>query len=225
MFAALALSSPALAGALEIGPTTVQMIGPERAGTITVKNVGDAATNIQVRTVDWTQVNGDDVYTPSTTLAASPPLIKLGPGESQVVRLIVRGTPAAPTEKAYRLILDEVASEKTINGAGVHTTIRALVPVFITPSLAARPNLRWSATRSNGAVVLAASNEGATRERLINLKVTAGGVAAPDTLEGYVLSHQTRSWALPSIAPTATSLSTAAEGGYGTVQANVPVSP
>lgn len=218
----LAMAGPAAAGALEIGPTTVQMIGPERTATLRIKNIADGDTTVQVRAVDWTQDQGKDVYTPSTTLLASPPLVKLKPGESQVIRLVIERTPPQPQEKAYRVILDEIPNPQEVNGAAVHQSIRALVPVFITSSTSARPNLKWSATRSGDGVVLTAANEGAMRERLIDLTLSANGAAVGPPMEGYVLSHASRSWTVTAPAAV-TSLSASAEGGFGTVKADVPV--
>jgi fimbrial chaperone protein len=222
--ALLALAGPAAAGALEIGPTTVQMIGPERTATIRIKNIGDAETTVQARTVDWAQPQGQDVYTPSTTLLVSPPLVKLKPGESQVLRLVVEQTPPQAQEKSYRLILDEIPNPESINGAGVRESVRALVPVFITASTSSRPKLKWSATRSGDGVVLTAANDGAMRERLVDLNLKANGAAVGPPMEGYVLSHGSRSWTVPAPA-SVTSLSASAEGGFGTVQADVPIGP
>jgi fimbrial chaperone protein len=222
--ALLALAGPAAAGSLEIGPTSVQMIGPERTSTIRIKNIADADTTVQVRTVDWTQQSGQDVYTPSTTLLASPPLIKLKPGESQVIRLVIERTPAQPQEKAYRLILDEIPNPGEVNGAAVHQSLRALVPIFITPSTSARPRLTWSATRSGDGVVLTAANNGATRERLVGLTVNGNGAQIGPPLDGYILSNASHSWTV-AVPASVTSLTASGEGGYGTVQANVPIGP
>ncbi|GAA0644192.1 fimbrial biogenesis chaperone [Brevundimonas lenta] len=224
--AAVLVAFPVAAGSLEIGPIRVQMIGPERTATLTIRNVDSAATNVQIRTVDWSQPNGIDDYSPSAVLLASPPLVTLGPGESQVIRLVVEHMPDSPRERAFRLILDEIPPQQEASATGVQTAIRALVPVFVTPSTASRPSLRWTAVRSGDGVVLTAINDGDTRERLIDLQVTVNGQPVVDApLEGYVLSGGSRAWTLTSGAAQAASLAVSAEGEYGTVQANVPVTP
>jgi fimbrial chaperone protein len=225
--ASLLLGAQAIAaGAVGISPTTVQMIGPERTATITVKNIGDAETSIQVRTVDWSQPQGQDVYAPSATLLASPPLVKLAPGASQVVRLVVEQTPPSAEEKPYRLILDEIPSSPATQGASVTATIRALVPVFITASTRSRPSLRWSAARADSGIVLTANNDGPMRERLVDLTVSADGVPLGATPpEGYVLSHASRTWTVTGAPATAKSLKISGEGGFGTVKADVPIGP
>ncbi|RJF85791.1 molecular chaperone [Sphingomonas cavernae] len=220
--ALLVTATPLSAGSLEIGPTRVQMIGPERTATLTIRNVDSAPSNIQVRTVDWSQPEGADLYAPSKQLLASPPMVTLAPGESQVIRLVVEDLPKVPGETAFRLILDEIRPQRAEGGAGVQAALRALVPVFVTPSTQSRPKLRWTAARSGQNVLLTAHNDGDARDRLVNLNVTAGGKAVGDPLEGYVLSRARRSWTLAAV-PAATSLRVAAEGDYGAVQADVPI--
>lgn len=224
--AALFAAAPAAAGSLEIGPIRLQMIGPERTATLTIRNVDSAPVTVQIRTVDWTQPNGEDVYTPSALMLVSPPLVTLGPGESQVVRVVIENLPEARAERAFRLILDELPPQPSANATGVQTAIRALVPVFVTPSTASRPSLSWSAARSGDQLVVTAVNQGDARDRLINLSVAGDGQALnPYALDGYVLAGGSRSWTLPPGSAQAGAITISAEGEYGTVEANVPVTP
>lgn len=224
--AALLTAAPAAAGSLEIGPIRLQMIGPERTATLTIRNVDSAPATVQIRTVDWSQPNGEDVYTPSAVMVVSPPLVTLAPGESQVVRVVVEHLPDAQSERAFRLIFDELPPQREADNTGVQTAIRALVPVFITPSTEARPNVTWRARRSGEQLVITATNQGYTRERLINLNVTSDGQTLNSyALDGYVLAGGNRSWTLPVSSARSGLVTVSAEGEYGTVEANVPVSP
>jgi fimbrial chaperone protein len=221
--AALAFTAiPAFASTLEIGPIRVQMIGEERTTTLNLRNSGTDPMTVQLRTVNWTQPNGGDDYSASNNLIASPPLVTIAPGESQVVRVVVEGLESRPNEKAYRLILDEIPLDRAGNGAGVRTALRALVPVFVTPSTESRPNLSWTAVRSGNTITLTARNDGTARERLVAMQVTAGGAPVAGTVEGYVLSGGTRIWSLT--APSgAASLNITGEGEFGAVNADVPI--
>jgi len=108
----------------------------------------------------------------------------------------------------------------------VQTAIRALVPVFVTPSTESRPNLRWSAQRSGGELILTAENGGDTRERLINVKVSDGTRALTTVpLEGYVLSRSSRTWRIPAAPTGATSVTIEGEGDFGEVRAAAPIRP
>jgi fimbrial chaperone protein len=217
--------APVAAGSLEIGPVRVQMIGSERTATLTIRNSDTTPVTIQIRTVDWNQPDGADVYTPSAVLMVSPPLVTLAPGETQVIRLVIENLPEASTERAFRLIVDELPASAGVLPAGVTTALRVLVPVFVTPSTESRSSLRWEAKQEDGSLTVTAINDGAARERLINLQVSGAGQPIGDPLEGYILSGGRRSWTIDTGGSAATPLTVSAEGEYGTVEANVPVTP
>ncbi|WP_162252081.1 molecular chaperone [Brevundimonas sp. Root1423] len=217
--------APSAAGSLEIGPIRVQMIGSERTATLTIRNTDATPVTVQIRTVDWTQPGGADVYTPSSVLMVSPPLVTLAPGESQVVRLVLEHVPEASTERAFRLIVDEIPASASGLPAGVMTALRVLVPVFVTPSTESRSRLRWEAKQEGESLTVTAINEGAARERLINMQVSNAGQPVGEPLEGYVLSGGRRTWTIDTAGAAATALTVSAEGEYGTVEANVPVTP
>lgn len=221
----MSASAPARTGSLEVGPIRMQMFGPERTATLSVRNTDTSPVSVQIRTVDWTQPDGADLYLPSSALVVSPPLVTLGPGESQVVRVVVENMPVAPTERAFRLILDELPGSSNDLPTGVATTLRILVPIFVTPSTDSRANLQWSATQADGQLTLTATNQGAARERLINLQLSGGGRTIGDPLEGYVLAGGRRVWTIDTGGAAVNALTLSAEGEYGTVEANVPVTP
>jgi fimbrial chaperone protein len=218
--ALVALPFAAHAGSLEVGPTMVQMIGKERTATVTVRNVAAEPANIQIRVADWSQVDGKDTLAPSTRLQVSPPFVKLDSGESQVIRLVLgEGSPS--DESAFRLILDEVPDIQAKDGQSIRTTIEMLIPVFLTASVQSQPQLSWKAVKTTDGLRIVARNDGATRERLMNVAFTQDGKPVGDPTEGYVLSHSERSWLLP--ATTATALEVSADGSIGPVKAHVAI--
>jgi fimbrial chaperone protein len=218
--ALLTRNGPAAVGALEIGPVRVCLVGADRTTTINVRNVDTESVTVQVRAVDWTQPQGEDVYAPSDALVAIPPMLHLAPGEAREVLILVRDGPEAAGEQAFQLILDKLPDS---GGPGVRTVVRALVPVFVTPSDEARPHLRWSAVRSRGNLILTAFNDGDLFERLLDVRVSAEGHALGEAaVEGYVLSGASRTWTLPA-AGAASSLAIAGEGEFGHVEVQVPI--
>jgi fimbrial chaperone protein len=222
--ALLIAPAAAFAGSLEIGPVGISMIGKERTSTVTVRNTSADPMNLQVRTVDWVQKNGDDTYSPSQNLVASPPFFTLAPGQAQTVRVVVNKTPDSPTEIAWRLIIDELPPPST-GATGVVVPLRALVPVFLAPSTSARPKLRWSAASSSGKIALDVANEGTVHDRLSDLTATSGGktVSGPDPLFGYVLAGSNHPWAL-SGAAAGSPISVAGQGAFGPIKAELTVS-
>lgn len=224
LLAATLLAAPLYAQSLEIGPVRVSMIGQERTATLTIRNVDDAPTNVQLRTFDWSQAEGFDNYTPSAVLLASPPAAQLAPGESQVIRLVVENLPEVQGERAFRLVIDQIPDERASNGAGIRTAIRAMVPVFITPSTNSRPNLSWQAKRQGNDLVLTAINSGVARDRLLNLTVSADGRAlTANPLDGYVLGNARRTWTVTGIPANVRSVKVSGEGDWGQVEADVPI--
>lgn len=219
-----ALPAAALAGSLQVGPISIGMVGKERTSTVTVRNPGAEPMNVQVRTVDWSQPNGEDSYAPSSTLVASPPTFVVPAGQSQVVRVVITNTESSANERAWRLIFDELPPPRSAGATGVSVPIRILVPVFLTPSLTARPALKWQAARSGPGVKVTVANTGPVHERLMGLSVSSGGaaVSGPDPLYGYVLAGSSRSWSLKG-GGTATSLSAKGQGVYGPVKADLRV--
>jgi fimbrial chaperone protein len=219
----LGVASAALAGSVELSPITLQMVGKERTTTLRVRNTEAQPITLQLRAVDWTQASGEDVYTPSQTLAVSPPVFTLKSGETQTVRVVVEGVTAIQTEKAYRLILDQIPESRLQGEAGVVVPIRVLLPVFLTPSAGSRPRLSWKLDASPSGGVLTASNRGDTRERLVGLRVTSGAteIVSDQGLSGYVLAGSSRTWLLSGAGAGTAKVSVTGEGMFTPIKADV----
>jgi fimbrial chaperone protein len=219
----LGAAPEARAGSVELSPITLQMLGKERTTTLRVRNTEAQPITLQLRAVDWTQAKGEDVYAPSQTLAVSPPVFTLKPGQTQTVRVVVEGVKTVKTERAYRLILDQIPESQLKGEAGVIVPIRVLLPVFLTPSTAARPKLSWKLLASPSGGVLTASNTGDTHERLVGLKVTSGAteVANDPGLSGYVLAGASRAWPLTSAGAGTAKVSVTGEGLFTPIKADI----
>lgn len=222
---ALLATAPVFADALDISPTRIQMLGPERTATLSIRNSSTAPANIQVRAMDWAQADGTDQYAPSSVLLASPPQAALAPGEAQVIRLVIDKLPPGTGERAFRLVIDQIPSGAAAGGAGVRTSIRALVPVFVTPSATDRPSLRWQAARGTAGIMLSVSNQGGAHDRLIDGHVTVAGKSVGRPIEGYVLAGGQRRWTIAGVPAGASSLTLTGEGEFGQVRADVPITP
>jgi fimbrial chaperone protein len=222
---AFTLGTPpeALASSVELSPITLQMIGRERTTTLRVRNTEAQPITLQLRAVDWTQPNGEDVYTPSKTLAVSPPVFTLKPGETQTVRVVIEGVSTIRLEQAYRLILDQIPVSQFKGEAGVIVPIRVLLPVFLTPSATSRPKLSWKLSASPSGGVLTATNTGDARERLVDLKVTNGAtqVAGDQGLSGYVLAGSNHTWPLSGAGSGMAKVSVTGEGLFTPIKADV----
>ncbi|HEX5005782.1 MAG TPA: molecular chaperone [Hyphomonadaceae bacterium] len=219
----LATAGVATAASIQIGPTSILLVGPERTAIVTVRNSDSSPVTVQVRGMDWSQNNGEDVQTPSATLVVSPPFATLQPGESQTVRLLIENVEDAKTERAFRLVIDEVPNPVTRASTGLQTTLRLVSPVFLSPSIESRPLLTWTTARSANGVVLSVRNDGKAHERISDMQVSVDGkvVAEGAAFGGYVLANGSRSWVLPA-AGAGDAVITGA-GNYGPVNARVAI--
>lgn len=171
--AALACALPASAqnsaGGIQVAPVLVQMT-PERAfGSLRVRNSRDRATSFEVDVYAWTQVDGEDVLTPTNALVVAPGVFEMQPGAEQVVRLGAVA-PGRETETAFRIILRELPTARE-NGARLGFTLEMSLPVFVTPR-GAEASVS-AELENNQALVLA--NTGAAHARLISAEAAPTG--------------------------------------------------
>jgi fimbrial chaperone protein len=183
------------AGTIEIAPTTLDL-KPGKAGLFYVTNSGAHPAVLQLQPMDWTQANNESVLVPSNTLIASPPLLRIAPGERQIVRLLA-DTGAQNREADYRLLVSELPDPLGASGA-VRVLLQFSVPVFAAsaPKPAAA---QWSAAVRDGKLALALANNGDAALKIIALSLARdGGVLAPVPCGlVYVLPGARHVWMLP----------------------------
>lgn len=183
------------AGTIEIAPTTLDL-KPGKAGLFYVTNNGVHPAILQLQPMDWTQANGESVLAPSDTLIASPPLLRIAPGERQIVRLLA-DVQAQKREADYRLLVSELPDATGASGA-VRVLLQFSIPVFA--ASAPKPvNAQWSATRRDGKLALALANNGDAALKIAALSVAReGGALAPFPCGlVYVLPGARHVWTLP----------------------------
>lgn len=214
---ALLLAAPAwvLASGLQISPTSLALAASQNADGIWLSNTGDSVISAQARVFLWTQQNSDDRLSPSAGLIISPPMLQIPPGGKQFVRVIRSGPPpAAQTETAYRVIVDELPLESPLDTTitqpapskpklGLSFVMRYSMPVFVQgPGIPAFTGqaLKWHLHKDANQWTVEAQNTGLTHVRIADLQATlADGSRASvrDGLMGYVLAGQTMRWKLP----------------------------
>jgi fimbrial chaperone protein len=190
------------AASLQVAPVLVEVPAPGATATLKVRNEGTKPLDAQIRIFQWTQVDGEDVLTPTNDVAASPPVASLQPNADYTVRVVRTNKEPAVKEEAYRLLIDELPGQATAQTA-VNIALRYSIPVFFTVPGGAAPKLSWTLQQRANKPVIVASNAGDRRIRLSKLKVTDGkGVVANfgDGLAGYVLGHASKNFAVPASA-------------------------
>jgi fimbrial chaperone protein len=187
------------AQSLRVSPVTIDLPVSIRSSILTVANDSRKPITVQARILHWTQ-DGADILEKTSNVVVSPPIFTLGPGTSNVVR-VVRVSPEPVTEEeTYRVLLDEVPSREKIQAGGLVIVMRQSLPVFFSGMDAKTGSVSWTATRRNNKLVLQATNSGQKHLKLTMLQVTddkAEPIAKIEGLAGYVLGGQSRSWELP----------------------------
>lgn len=198
---ALFLTSQAqAANSVMIWPIDPAINPDEKASELWLENRGSATTLMQVRIFAWQQVNNQEQYQTQQQVVASPPLVRIEPGQKQLIRLIKQIPPAAGKEMAYRVVLDEIPTPRSAGAdqAGLNFQMRYSVPLFVygegLTKESARPELSWQTVNTGGQRYLQLTNRGSGHARLSNL--TIGGRKLGNGLFGYVLADSSNRWPL-----------------------------
>jgi len=132
------LASGSQAADFSVSPMIVEFGRGARSAEIQVRNLDQQPIRFQIRGTDWSQdESGKNIYTHSKTLIWFPRALELAPGESRIIRVGVRATPAAQ-EQAFTLFLTEVALGEQqagkAGGAQIRLLLSVSVPVFVPPA-------------------------------------------------------------------------------------------
>jgi len=203
--ALLVLAGPSLAdaGSLRVAPTSLTFTAPASTGTLTLRNDGTTAINVQVRPFAWSQYGGQDALLPTRDVVVSPPITMLNPGVDYVVRVVRIVKRPVQGEEAYRVLVDELPDPARRKG-NVTVLIRYSVPVFFSAATASAADVQWQINPRPNSVEIFAANLGDRHLRVANLRAIAGQGAPHsirDGLIGYVLGRSAVSWALPVRVP------------------------
>ncbi|MBD8524658.1 fimbrial biogenesis chaperone [Pseudomarimonas arenosa] len=193
------------AASLQINPTRVEIDQDSRVVALTLRNSGSDDANVQLELVQWTQVEGEDHYQPTTELLATPPIFSLAAGSQQIIRVGLRGTPDEQRERAFRLYVQELPPSAEQGFRGLRMMLRMSLPVFIAPvSGKSGPELEWRLRRlSVHEVELSVVNRGNGRAQVSELSLEHRGKRLVPGGMAYVLAGATRSWTLQSPADLA----------------------
>ncbi|CDO35420.1 Type I pilus usher pathway chaperone CsuC [Novosphingobium sp. KN65.2] len=185
------------------------VIGEGRGGTeLWLENRGAADVVLQIRVMRWTQEAGSDVHSDQDEVLASPPMVKVGPGVRQLVRLVAGEPLPRDRERAYRVIVDEIPAvadrpEEMQTATALRFRMRYSIPLFLAPEKGkdkrepAMPQVSCRLIDQGRTVQLA--NSGSMHARLADAVLDAGQETVPIApgLLGYVLAGSTMEWAVP----------------------------
>lgn len=189
-----------------VSPVRLLMVNGKDTVTMNVKNIFDRPTLFHLEPQVWTQEGGKDRTEPTTEIIAMPPIFRIEPGKTQVVRVALRRGRDKQRELTYRLFVTEVLDETAPQSEGIRSNLRISVPIFIRPEQKARPAVEFSAELTGGAKLrLTANNLGKAHILIGRLMLfRQGNDTAPfhdSALSGYILAGKSRSWVLDLAVP------------------------
>ncbi|PZO89135.1 MAG: molecular chaperone [Sphingomonas sanxanigenens] len=210
--AAIGNTPPATA---QSGPVLIWPIDPviankERATALWLENPGSSPIQFQLRIFAWSQTAFDEHLAPQSDIVATPPIVRIAPGQRQLVRLTKTQSASPPGERAYRVIIDELppAAEQSASGARIQFRMRYAIPLFsygpgLSPPDAsgpsrAEPRLNCAIVTSNGQRFIEIRNEGAGHARLVDAGFSNDREPLARGLLGYVLPGASMRWPLSS---------------------------
>lgn len=197
-FSLMAFSSFSHAGGIRISPITVNIASQDRASLITLFNMSNDTSNLQVRVFKWTQSNGNDNLTETNDIIASPPFITLPPGGSFNFRVVRTSDAKVTGEQSYRVIIDELPKpqDKRSVGTGIGILIRNSLPLFVVND-SAIPKVQPSISASG----LMMANNGTRHALLSDVEITNLNTQQKlrltvNTVNGYVLENSFKNYPL-----------------------------
>ncbi len=182
-----------IAGEFQVSPIRLDLGKTAKSGVVTVINVGDEKMNLQVQSSEWKQDNkGSDEYTASTDIVYFPKIISLDKGDSQMIRVGMKGVPP-PSEKTYRLYIEEIPQPRRAEKgkAQVAIAIRFGVPIFIKPVSESLKGLIDQITVVKGTATALVRNTGNVHFRITTVTITGS------TADGQkILTKEINGWYL-----------------------------
>ena len=204
-------AAAAMAQAL-ISPVLVEFAPKQKIATVrvTLSDKAIKAMRLQAQLLEWGQdLHGAPVTKPSDALIVTPRIAELQPGQTQVLRLALRAGLPAGRERAYRLVLEDIATPSSVDlggGAAVNFRLAYDLPVMVAPRGAIVNALRWrncvadAAPRLASGVCVRVANAGNRRVKVQSVTVSGDGwqqvleLKEPDA----ALAGAEREWIVPA---------------------------
>lgn len=197
---------------------------------LTNPNANDT-TNVQLRVVKWTQKNGEDVYQNTNELVVAPPVVRIGPNRTQLVRLGLRAANSSTDELAYRIFIREIKprsqNTQSSNTSQISFDLIISLPIFVEPSSPRDLQLNWSAKRINDKTLqLQLSNKSNVHvqvKRLVLIPINDDKPITEKDLSYYLLPNTTSKWKIntPTSLPAKLRLQAETDQGNFTELLNV----
>lgn len=193
--------------------------------TLKLSNPGkDEADHLQITPKFWTQANGNDVYSSNKDLVVAPPIMKIQPGNTQIVRIGWRHPAPLKQELAYRIEIQDLTPITTRKYL-IQFKVQASIPIFIRP-VTQIFNPQWQVKKTGNTLQVILNNKGNIHVQVKKITLTNPNneVVAEFTGSHYALAQQTVSIPLSVKKPYGNHLILNADTDGGKITTDVTIS-
>jgi fimbrial chaperone protein len=159
-----------------VSPLRLELSAKAPATVLQVINRGDAAATLQVQQRAWVQRNGRDEQDETRDLIISPAIFTFKPGETQVVRIALRGAPDRQLERAYRILVSEIPGPSVPTAPELisfRIALRMDLPLFAAAIEPGAPSPAFEFEPANGRLLV--RNEGPSHIRFTDFTLQQAG--------------------------------------------------
>ncbi len=185
------------AGSFAVSPTRIELSDAQSRAMIQIDNPTTDPITVQLKMMAWTQSDGKDQLRPSRDILATPQIVTIPPGTSQIVRIGALRKSDVRSELAYRLQLDEIPAPAPPDFKGLQVVLKVSLPVFLQPVAPAQAKLETSlSVNESKQVTLRIANKGNASAHLRDVSLLSADatetVLATYASGIYVLAGQQR---------------------------------
>jgi len=188
----------AQAASFTVSPVRVALSPAQKTVALTVTNNGSEPVVVQSQVQGWSQQDGEEIYTPTSDVLATPPIFTVQGGASQIIRIGLRKQPDSSDEQAYRLFLREVPGPPRPDLQGLQIALRMSIPVFVNLAGTAAAKMRWHLQRqTDGSLKVSVANAGNAHAQVYDFYVFPPDSDRPvmsQRTSAYILPGQRREW-------------------------------
>lgn len=159
-----------------VSPLRLELSAKAPATVLQVINRGDAAATMQVQQRAWVQRDGRDEQDETRDLIISPAIFTFGPGETQVVRIALRGAPHGQLERAYRILVSEIPGPSIPTAPELisfRIALRMDLPLFVAAIEPGAPSPSFELEPASGRLLV--RNEGPSHIRFTDFTLQQAG--------------------------------------------------
>ena len=203
---ALLAAGTASATTFRVSPVQLSLSASTTSGLLTLSNESQETLRFQLTAFRWDEdEKGQMQLQPTEDVAVFPTLLVLEAGKERKIR-IGAATPLAPSEKTYRVFVEELPPLERPGEPPAPSQVRVLtrmgIPIFLRPSKTESGGEIADARLENGRLVFLVRNSGNVHFTLQTVRAQATGAEGETVLDKqdngwYVLAGGGRQYAWP----------------------------